>query len=537
MIAGFSIIFALFISGVSLFHTTSVQKIDEGRGVSSTIYNIKERLESVIYYNDNFIWNLILLAICLLVAFFAVAKLKKIKLRYQVIFLFLWTFILGTTWVISSQSAPTEDSYFVTNFALEFSNGDFSILEEDRYFKNCSYQLGYVFFNEILIRIARIFKPVTTFIFLEVCNAFFLSVIYVFLLLLLEALFHNPRINMVATILLALSAAPLIFCSFVYGVYPGMMFALIALYCEIRYLKDNKIVFGILAIPSIVIAVMVKSNYLIWLIAMVLICLVVMFRRKKYAFDIGFLVLAVGLSMAVQPSVKAMYENRSGVDLGDSIPYVSWIAMGLNESDLAPGWYDYHYNITNFEESDFNAEKAAESSKKEIADRMHYFVKNPQYANDFFYLKAVSQWNETTYESIWNNVVRNQYQEKGKLSDWVCNQGQPKVRRYMDVFAQFIFFAFLVSCVYTLRKKNFLWGTIPLIFVGGFLFLLLSEGKSQYVMPYFILMTGFSAFGIVSLYDKFAEKIEGKRILSAVFLKRTARKDVPSEKNQQNQMK
>ena len=69
-------------------------------------------------------------------------------------------------------------------------------------------------------------------------------------------------------------SAPLIFCSFVYGVYPGMMFALIALYCEIRYLKDNKIVFGILAIPSIVIAVMVKSNYLIWLIAMVLICLV-----------------------------------------------------------------------------------------------------------------------------------------------------------------------------------------------------------------------------------------------------------------------
>ena len=76
-----------------------------------------------------------------------------------------------------------------------------------------------------------------------------------------------------------------------------------------------------------------------------------------------------------------------------------------------------------------------------------------------------------------------------------------------------------------------------MIFVGGFLFLLLSEGKSQYVMPYFILMTGFSAFGIVSLYDKFAEKIEGKHILSAVFLKRTARKDVPSEKNQQNQMK
>ena len=54
MIAGFSIIFAFFISGVSLFHTTSVQKIDEGQGVSSTIYNIKERLESVIYYNDNF---------------------------------------------------------------------------------------------------------------------------------------------------------------------------------------------------------------------------------------------------------------------------------------------------------------------------------------------------------------------------------------------------------------------------------------------------------------------------------------------------
>ena len=45
------------------------------------------------------------------------------------------------------------------------------------------------------------------------------------------------------------------------------------------------------------------------------------------------------------------------------------------------------------------------------------------------------------------------------------------------------------------------FGDVPVVFLGGFFYQLISEGKAQYIIPYFIVMTAFAAFGIVSFYD------------------------------------
>ena len=50
---------AFFLSAVSLMNTTAVEKIDAGQGRYTIVYDIKEKLESVIYYHDNFFMNLI----------------------------------------------------------------------------------------------------------------------------------------------------------------------------------------------------------------------------------------------------------------------------------------------------------------------------------------------------------------------------------------------------------------------------------------------------------------------------------------------
>lgn len=506
VIGGLAFLFSFFISYTSLLHTTSVDVVGDGQGVYTIVYNIKAQIESVIYYNDNMMLNVIVLAVSLMICFVAAARLKKIKLRYSALFIFLWTFVLGTVWVLSSQVAPSHDSEQVTAASLAFTQNNFTVFKSERYFQNYSFQLGYVLFNEIIMRITGKVTPIVNMMFLEVYNAFFLAVINVFILLINDKLFEDKRVNNITVMFLALSIAPIISCSFIYGIYPGMMFAVIALYCEIRYLKDDKLVFGILSVLSITMAVMIKSNYLIWLIAIVAICFVKLWRRKKYVFDIMFIILAVGLSLSVQPAVKSLYEKRSGVDLGEAVPYTSWIAMGLNESDLAPGWYNLYYTLTNFENSNFDAKEASSRSMEEIKVRLKHFVKNPQYANDFFYLKVVSQWNDTAYQSIWNNVVRYQYDKKGKVSDWVCNAGKTKVKKYMDYLAQLIFFAFVVGCLHILKKRKFIYAAFPLVFIGGFMYQFISEGKSQYIIPYFIVMTGFAAYGTVSLYDKFAVK-------------------------------
>lgn len=492
--------FSLFLSLNSFLHTTSVENRAEGEGIYSIVYNIKEGIESVIYYNDSFFLNLIILAFSLLVCFFIITKAKKRSLCSNVIAIFLWTFLIGTVWVLSSQSAPTEDSAIVTNASVNFADNNFSWLSDDFYFRSYSFQLGYVLFNELIIRFVSLFITTDNLLYLEVLNAFFLAVINVFIVLINDKIFRDRRINTLTVFILSLSLAPVISCSFIYGIIPGMMFAIIAIYCEIRYFKDNRDIFGILSALSIAMAIMLKPNYMIWLVAMVLIALVQFCSRKKYIADGLYIALTLMIALSVQPVVKNMYEYRSGVDLGDAVPYASWIAMGLNESDLAPGWYNSRYTLSNFQDNGFDASKASESSMQEIKERIKYFFANPQYANDFFYLKVTSQWNDTAYQSIWNNQVRRQYAEKNSFANWVCGKGEILVKKFMDWFAQLVFFAFGIGCIFAVKRKDFFQLILPLIFLGGFIYQFISEGKSQYIMPYFIVMTGAAAYGIVALH-------------------------------------
>ncbi|MBR3446727.1 MAG: hypothetical protein IKH27_02845 [Oscillospiraceae bacterium] len=508
-----SALIAFFLSAVSLLHTTAVEVVREGEGVYNVVWDIKERLESVIYYNDNFILNLIVLGLGMLLLFLLTAKVRKIPLRTLQIVLFVWTFLLGTVWVLSSQTCPSEDSFTVTSAALECAQGNFDRLISGQYFKNYPFQLGYVLFNEGVFRFISLFKHPDTVMALEVLNAFFLAMINVLLLSIGAKLFRDHRVDLVTTVLLALSAAPVIDCAFTYGLFPGMAFALLAVYLELKWLIDSKPLCCIGAALSIALAIMLKSNYLIWLIALALVWIVKIPARKKYLMDVLFLAGTVILSMCVQPAVKRIYEKRTDFEFGDSIPYSSWIAMGLSETDLAPGWYNIYITVSNFEQSGFDAEEAGRRSTELIKERLRYFRENPQYTNDFFYRKIVSQWNETTYQSIWNNTVRYQYKDKNAFAHWVCYEGERPVKRYIDCYAQLVFFCFFLSTLYLLKKKQFLFSMLPVVFLGGFFYQLISEGKAQYIIPYFILMSGYAAFGAVCFYDFAAARIRPDSLL------------------------
>lgn len=523
-------IFMIFIMGVltiaSVLHTTGMEIVEEGQGSDTIVNRIREGLEVVVYYNDNVLGNLIWLAVCAIVCFLVMPYLKKIPLWAELAFIGVWTIILGSIWVNSSMTAPSEDSSMVTGAAMRFAENDFTLFDE-RYFKNYSFQLGYVFFNEIIIRIAKIFTEVDRLIFLQVINVIFLASAYIAIILINSRVFKDQRVRHMTVFLCTFSISPIIFCSFLYGIIPGLAFAVWALYFEIVYLQSNKIQYGIFSVLCIALAVMIKSNYNIALIAIIGIAVVMMFKRKKFVQDIIYILLAGVLSMSITPAVKSMYESRSSVDLGDAIPYVSWISMGLNESNLAPGWYNYGATVSNFEVNNFDADAAGDSSVENIKERLKYFRENPQYRNDFFYNKFVSQWNETSYQSIWNNKVRYQYEDKGAIAEWVCNDGEDGVKSYMDIYAQFIFAAVLIGVIACLRNKNFLSTALPLIILGGILYHMISEAKSQYAMPYFILMVGFAAYGVCVAYDFAAKKLSGKKFFSKLF-EQSAEEAVPA---------
>ena len=509
--------FLVFLSLNSLLHTTGMKVIRPGEGIENGVYSIKENIECVIYYDDSFYLNIVYFIISAALCFIVIPRSKKIPVWSMALFITIWTVLIGTIWVYSSQVLPSGDSGMVFDASVLASKNDFSFFDYD-YFHNYPYQLGYVLFNEIFIRIHNIFAPYTTAFFIEVLNVFFLAFTYCALLLLNKELFNDNRICAITTLIFALSAAPVIFSTFVYGIIPGLMFAVWAFYFEVKYLKTDKFVFAVISAVLMAAAMVIKPNYLIFLIAMIMLVIIKFISRKKFIKDIAFVLIAIILANAASPVVIHSYEKRAGIDLGDSIPYASWISMGLNESEIAPGWYNAAYTVHNFTNNNRDAEKTAEVSKENIKERVIFFMKHPQYTHNFFYLKTVSQWNETSYQSIWNNQIRIQYKDKGTIARIICNgKGEKLAKKWMDIIAQFVFISSSIGLLFCIKNKNILTLILPITVFGGFLYHTISEGKSQYIMPYYILLLGFAAYGICMLYDKMSGQFKKKSFLEKIF--------------------
>ena len=502
-------VFMLFFLG-SLFmqafvSTTDMEFVTAEQAVSSVVQYIRPHGEGVNYHQDNVLANLIFLVIGFLAVWLFTPK--HLSLRVESVLIAVWTIGIGILWVSTSQVAPTTDSEITARAAMNFANGNYELLTgEERYFRNYSFQLGFVFFEEILIRIAYVFQEnLSDLIFIQKIFAVLLASAYVAILHMLDLICEDKRIRHTAFLMLIFCVQPILTCSFLYGIIPGFAFTVWAIYFEIKFLKSDswksKLLFGILSALCITISVIIKSNNLIVLVAMALLAGVTAFQTKKTLCNLLLVVVCVIPCATVPDAVITMYEKRANTELGDSIPIISWIAMGMCEGDSAPGWYRGDVTVDNFAFSGFDAAIASERSKELIRDRIAYFQENKQYRNDFFAKKYLYMWNETTYQCIWHNTARGQYNPKTGIAKFICEEKRAETKRYTDYFSQLVFVGCFFGIIYCLKKKNTYLMLMPLIVLGGMLYHLLAEAKSQYALPYFIWMTVFAACGFVFLID------------------------------------
>lgn len=518
----FVLVLTLILTLTAFLFTTGMEIVEDGAGMDSTVNRVFELEESVVYYSDSFVANILFLAVAILGCRLLLPVIAKLKFADQATILAVWTAAIGCIWVFSSQVQPTFDSQYVSEAALAFAQGDYAEMSGE-YLLAYPFQLGYILFCEVFLRAAILIKGVPeTFLVLQIVNVMFLTAAYVGLLWLAKLLFPDPRAAHLTFLLLLFCAQPVIFCVFTYGTVPGICFAVWAILLQTLWFRQNKVVWGVLSAVCIGLAVLVKSNNLIVFIAMLIVAALRLIKRRQFVKDLAVMLAACICAFSFSPAVRILYERRSGVTLEPGMPYISWIAMGLSESRRAPGWYSDVTSNVAFEELDYDADALAKFSREVIEDRIDYFSSHPQYTRDFFYRKFVSQFNETTYQSIWNNKVRDQYKEKGKLAAWVCGDGEANVRRYMDAFAQTVFVGLLAALILMLRRRDYAALILPLAVLGGMLFHLLSEGKSQYILPYFMLMIPAAAWGISACCDA------SDRLVDRVFPKKNAAAPVPT---------
>jgi len=455
-------------------------------------------------YADNVFLNILLLVLLGATLYLLYRHGKNANLKRLELLMLLWVFLLGLSFILSVKLAAPwySDSYLVTYAAQLAAENDFGAL--DAYFVRFPYQLGFVLYQEVFFRLMGTLLPGLPAgyycLALQGVNLLWLLLAYHALIALSWQLFQSRRIQKLTIVFLFFCLPPVFTCTFLYGNIPGFALGTVSLWMFSSFLREERLWQGLLCALTMGLAVMVKLNLLIFFVALVLVWVLALLKNGSIKS-----LLCLGLTAAAVFTLsnfpQTFYERRSAKEFGDGIPMIAWMAMGFSEGHAGPGWYKEDNTVTYFMESGMDGEATAANAKQVIRERLRYFSENPAEGLRFFSEKLRSQWNEPSYESLWINQVQSSYGGKGRMFDLICGSGARYTLILMKQFQQLIFLGMLLACVYLWRRRDICQCLPVLVVLGGLLYHLLFEAKSQYALPYFILMLPLAAYGFSQLFQ------------------------------------
>ena len=421
----------------------------------------------------------------------------KFNTKKLVCILMIFTFIFSLTWIKITHSEPVADRLFVSMIASEFIKGDYSAFNVGHYLYQYPYQLGIVAFIELVYRVVGggYYQVI------ELLNAIAVCVIFYSIYRITKLVFGG-KVSRFVLILLFGCFCAMFFCTYVYGNLFGLAFTSIALWMELAFLETSKSKYIVISIICISIGIILKNNYSIVLIAMVAILVINFFRKKKALFVI-FAVLMLTCSICSTSALNSYYSIRGNVTINEGIPMVAFIAMGLQDGWFGKGTYN-KYTVKTYEAAKYDEEKTAEISTEKIKEQMTYYFKNPVKGIGFFSEKIVLQWTEPTYMSIWeSNCADNHTQELSEFTQSMY------VGFWHNLFVGFMNFyqSFIWICAafYIIVKRKILNANqmlLGMIIIGGFIFHIMWEAKSQYVIQYFIFAIPYAAAGFEEILNR-----------------------------------
>ncbi|MCL1903781.1 MAG: glycosyltransferase family 39 protein [Oscillospiraceae bacterium] len=509
-----TLLFASFLSVISMFQTVDMNTDNDW-------------LENVEFnYNAPILsWIVILVVAGLFLFLYRFCK-NRSTLLYEYrepildklpIALAFFVFVMGINWVYSAQVFPTHDSWYMINAAQTLSKGDYSFitLESEAYFHRFPLQLGYVFFNEIIIRFFRVFGEAETTIYLQCINVLMLAVAYMGLVNITKLTFQKNAVTLFTSLLLFICFQPVMFTTLLNGSTPGFMFAVLAIWFLLKFFKEYKLGYGVLSSVFVGLAVWLRHSNIIVLVSFCIIIILNLLKRNifKKAPRIMFksitvLLLAVIFGSVITSLTIWQYEKRANIEMSDGVPTTAYLLMGFNEAGIAPGWHNSS-PFGAYGDNDRNKSAAAAQNMEAFRERLKELSEDPSYTMDFFFHKFTSQWNEPTYQSIWTNQVRGYNEDKTGIAAYVCDpdEGEQSTKKFLSLYNTFIFTMFSAGLIFMLKKREnkIVFALFPLIILGGFLYHILLEAKSQFSIFYFVMMlpvAGYGLFNVVKLLEK-----------------------------------
>ena len=456
------------------------------------------------YRWDNIPLNLLFLTaiVGILYIFYKKQIFEKISVKALAAVAVLFVIGMSLLWIQVSHTYPEADQKAVSWVSYLMTQNNFLFFEHGKYMQIYPNQLGLAAILETLYRLTggenwKVFMYLTA-----LANG---AVVYL-LYRITDRLYHDQNADRLVLLASMGCIQIILYSTFLYGIMLGLAFALGAFYAVLLFLERGKWRYAVSSGILIGISILVKNNYSIFLVALVILLLYNAVKKSGWKSFAAVLII-LGLTVILSKSLTAFYEHRSGLTLESGMPKSLWVAMGMQEGERAEGWYN-EFNFNTYVNSNCDPVASDAIAKEAITESLQHFQKDPAYAARFYLRKTLSQWNEPTYEALWVNQFHS-----GDFSTIVQSIYEGKLYQvlseYMNLFQLLVFaavFAGLLIC----RKGEKRWQLtklyLPMVILGGFIFHTIWEAKSQYIFPYFVCMLPGAAAGIAGVLKKTSKK-------------------------------
>lgn len=388
------------------------------------------------------------------------------------------------------------DSGHLNDIAIDFLSGNYSPLTRG-YLLYYPHQLGMIGLMQVIYYIFGI-ENFTVMQLLNVISIF--SVVY-YLHRITEEMFHSLQIRVILSSL-CIGLLPLYFYStFIYGDIPGLGFAVPAIYYAIRYLNTQRQLYIIPTVLCTTLAIVLKSNNSIILVAILLVLLLHFLNTKSF-YNFLFAILLLFVPFLANAGINSYYANVSGLNtIPSGLPKIAWVAMGLQENEyIENGWYN-GYNTNIYADNNYDLDATTHACITSIQKSINYFISEPKSGLHFFYKKFISQWNDPGYQAQitveWYSRHRDDHSNLALYL--IYGNGRLLVEDIMNLYHFMILLGGSIFAYYNLKNKNLANTLLSLCVFGGYFFHLIWEAGGRYGLGYFVMCVPMAAWGFWKL--------------------------------------
>ena len=484
-------------------------------------------IEKTDYKYDNLLENLAYIIGVLFIFYLLQTILNNIKLKYVIpIFLILIAGIF-IWFVLTLKLVPIADQGQVMILGdAVYKNILNLMVHPGNYLEMFPYQFGYSLYMGIVINIINglnNFLNLDIHMYLQILNCIYSIISMVLLYLIGNRLFKNnyaAKRNLMVLIFF-FGIYFMFFNTHVYGNIPGLMFGLLSLLCTIRFLQDKKIYNIIITGISIFIAYYLKTNYQIFLIAIIGIIFLDFMKKFEIKKIISIIIILILFSLG-KTIGNFIFEKYIDRPIPAGVPMVTYMYMGWAPGNsLSSGWYTGDV-IELYNKNGFDHIATAEDSKDLFRKRIDYFLNEDfkeflRYAWD----KFDSTWLNPTFQTIWVSTPgSNRVDGDEKYSKYLDENSWIKEitsydtkafhieERIFDAFTIIVFGCSIIGILKNRKENNVEFLLLAITFIGGLVFhFVVWETKSIYVLQYFYLILPYAAIGLEDVYEFIGEKV------------------------------